>query len=737
MPNTVYQATVTALEALLPPRVVSRALQEGLQALTKTPATLQYADVDKILKVQVYRQLQVVMPVTEAKMKLQHVLDKLKKMSFEPDSTPAPENKPSQEAALGELRARLKPFNLYFEWPEVQKLRAQLQLLETEQSAGREAGRLVEEARQGLATVEQKLTDQLVHQAKALGELSASLETVKFLGGPKVRRLENLLGQVHMAQQAHSLAPAEVERAHKLVADLRKLMESSVVVEPPLETGLLEAESEADDLLSVDTDVSADVSAKLLQIDLDNERRSFDKLTGDYADLLSYRPALVAPLAECAARLAAGTSVTADIERLRSSFAEAVTAERTVLSLELENMQAELEAWESLEQTTEALNMTELAQYLQVTLSVLGTALPPLRDVQHLRSLYHLAQGHHAAFQRQDEPSDEEHLQHALETRLAEQLSELHKLEERVSAYDGVTLPEFQGLRTQAQTARAQLEQNDPLDLDTLADLWARLDKVQILLERRSTDFGGRLDSALQTLKEVAKLNSEEVTKVAALLRHLDAQRGAFEHVSAGVRDELAVSLAEVETLLDELQTQYGAARAVAGQLAGSGALGDLFGLFDAPPIPQPTAPQTTTPQTTASQTTVSQTAVSQTAAPSSIETWVAEQWISERLGEDGVQGVVLFDPQGRVLSARGFDYTDDLYEALAKLEHSTAELGAELALGALGVSVTELPTAALVGATLQAGHRLVIRVDPERLDDLLPHFRTYLDDLRDLLVQP
>ena len=191
MANTVYQATVTALEVLLPPRVVSRALQEGLQALTKTPATLQYADVDKILKIQVYRQLQVVMPVTEAKTKLQHILETLKRLDAHADaqadgvldSATAAPSQENQEAALGELRARLKPFNLYFEWPEVQKLRAQLQLLETEFKAGRETTRLLDEARQNLTVVEQKLTDQLVYQAKALGELSASLEVVKALGG--------------------------------------------------------------------------------------------------------------------------------------------------------------------------------------------------------------------------------------------------------------------------------------------------------------------------------------------------------------------------------------------------------------------------------------------------------------------------------------------------------------------------------------------------------------------------
>ena len=109
------------------------------------------------------------MPVTEAKTKLQHIMESLKKLDAKTESGvnssaagPATPSKPSQEAALGELRARLKPFNLYFEWPEVQKLRAQLQLLDAEYLAGRETGRLLEEARQNLVLVEEKLTDQLV-----------------------------------------------------------------------------------------------------------------------------------------------------------------------------------------------------------------------------------------------------------------------------------------------------------------------------------------------------------------------------------------------------------------------------------------------------------------------------------------------------------------------------------------------------------------------------------------------
>src|SRR5690606_10008001 len=123
------------------------------------------------------------------------------------------------------------PFNLYFEWPEVQKLRAQIQLLEAEHEAGRESQALGEDAEVQLELVMQKLEDQLVLQARELGELREALEDVRSLGGPKVRRLETFVHQISSAQDSRHLAPAEIERARRLARDLRKLMESSVYAE--------------------------------------------------------------------------------------------------------------------------------------------------------------------------------------------------------------------------------------------------------------------------------------------------------------------------------------------------------------------------------------------------------------------------------------------------------------------------------------------------------------------------
>src|SRR5690606_21889692 len=137
----------------------------------------------------------------------------------------------AQAERLERLQVALRPFNLYFEWPEVQKLRAQIQLLEAEHDSGREAHALGQDAEAQLELVVQKLEDQLVLQARELGELREALEQVRSLGGQKVRRLETFVNQIAGSQSERQLAPAEIERARRLARDLRKLMESSVYSE--------------------------------------------------------------------------------------------------------------------------------------------------------------------------------------------------------------------------------------------------------------------------------------------------------------------------------------------------------------------------------------------------------------------------------------------------------------------------------------------------------------------------
>jgi chromosome segregation protein len=233
--NAVYQATLKLLEADPNLKTVQPSLDEGLSKLSKTPSTATVRDLEKALKSSVYKQLQVALPPANAKNLVQDLINRLSELE-------ALENAPASAAAngaatapsaapnnLAALEAGLKRFNLYFEWPEVQKFRSQLNVLREQQALGRNAPELVRDAGGQLEALERKLQDMLVRQAQDIAELKNGFERIKSIGGPRVKRLESLIEQIAEAQGSSTLAPAEVERARKLVLDLRKLVESSVV----------------------------------------------------------------------------------------------------------------------------------------------------------------------------------------------------------------------------------------------------------------------------------------------------------------------------------------------------------------------------------------------------------------------------------------------------------------------------------------------------------------------------
>lgn len=258
MINAVYQATVTELETVLSARVVSRSLNEGLKQAGKSPETVDAADMETILKSHIYRQLQVAMPVEQAKDKINTILANLNSLD---DGVPAENNAflEQQGKSIEELQEAMRPFNLYFEWAEMQKLRAQMQLIETEHEAGREAAQLISSARAQLLLVEQKLEDQLVAQSQELGKLEEAQEELQSLGGAKLRRLGRLVKQVEEAQSSRQLAGAELERARKLVNDLRQKMPAPAEPEAA-ETATIEAVEPAEPRVESSVEISEDSS---------------------------------------------------------------------------------------------------------------------------------------------------------------------------------------------------------------------------------------------------------------------------------------------------------------------------------------------------------------------------------------------------------------------------------------------------------------------------------------------
>lgn len=426
--------TVSELEALLPPRVVSQSLQQGLKQVDETSDSVDYKGLEKVLKSQIYRQLQAKMPKEQAKDKIKDILALLEDSGKTPESPTEPEVDPleAQGEAISELKEAMRPYNLYFEWSETQKLRAQLQLLEEAQQAGNEATALLNDAKAQLRAVEQKLEDQLVEQNRQLNELMDALDAVRDVGGSKVRRLENRLKQIQGAQDDRQLASAEIERARKLLSDVRKASES--VAETPVSAAkTAPVEAIDDDLLDIDLDdgfedvvddekdvvEAADATAAEMlleveedtpaldldeddedelvldmsvdtpaesssQIDLDGEHYELDGLAREYSNLLNYDETLVQHVADYRSSLEAGTSIASELTALRDRLATARDEWRERLKTELLDMQAHL---------TEFAGETELMELelsLKVTLEVLETTLPSVGDVNQARQLYRL-----------------------------------------------------------------------------------------------------------------------------------------------------------------------------------------------------------------------------------------------------------------------------------------------------------------------------------------------------------
>ncbi len=471
MTNPVFQATIQELEAVLSPRVVSRSVKEGLNQVGRTPDTAGIDDIEKILKSQVYRQLQLTMPVTRAKEAVAEMIERLRQVSAGESSpgTSAEGGLEAQGAELERLQEALKPFNLYFEWPEVQKLRAQIQLLEADHAANRQSAALLRGATEQLQIVMQKREDQLVLQARDLAELQEALEEVRGLGGPKVRRLETLVNQVKAAQENRHIASAESDRAQRLARDLRVALEAENAAAEageaagPTEPGAaatlsggapaqpaaahvpltepLDVDSEEADLLAAEpAPLPQDASERIRKIDLIAEQRQLRQLETDHAEVLAYMPALAQRFSELRHELEEGRSVAAILASLGDDMDATKAALREDLREELE------EVLGSLPSLRPEVDTTELEQAVKVTLGILSTALPSLADVEHGRRLVQVAR-----------EQDEEIRQGELA--VAEQLEEQNQLIDRLESTLLQNGTDDEAIRSEVDRLRAGFDQ--------------------------------------------------------------------------------------------------------------------------------------------------------------------------------------------------------------------------------------------------------------------------------------
>lgn len=401
-PSPAYRACLERLERVLSPRVASRSLHAAMRRGEVTATDASVEQLEPILKGDVFKQLQAAMRPDDAR---QFVVETLGAMheaveaaerartaggGVATESTPGTPNgdtlpsddhasvpsvaSPADGAGLdpdvhARLREAARPFNLYFAWPEVRRLRALLARLD-EIARGEiddgDASSLLDEAERSLDLVQQTLEDRLVLQAEELARLQEAFEEVADVGGSKVRRLGTLLERVRDAQDERQLADAELERASDLARDLRKLVASSVY-----QSGVGPDE--------------VDLDARIKALDVDAEVAELDRLARDHALLLEHREDLDQRVRDAREQVASGLTLGDELGALRERLDDEATRRVHEVEGELatltERLEAAPDAWTP--------DLRREHGVLRDTLS--DRALPPMADLVRFRERAELA----------------------------------------------------------------------------------------------------------------------------------------------------------------------------------------------------------------------------------------------------------------------------------------------------------------------------------------------------------
>jgi hypothetical protein len=356
---SLYQHLSKSLEPILGDRA-RVVLEEGVRRLGVSPDKLNAPQAETILKRLVYRELQSKMSPHAARNRIEEILQELGIGGQKPSK---PAESARTKGVLADFEAGLKRFSLYLDWPEVGRLRGIVQVIKQSPEAPA-LQPLLREGQEVLAQLEEKLQAALLRQTRDIAELEMSLQRVQSVGGPKVRRLEKLIRLIQEAHAQETLAVAEVEQARALAAEMRKLVESSVVqssageatitfdtiedipqantpTEPQvvLKDPTVEAAGQAtdgfdDESLVIDLDfeaLTAEQLSRIREIDVAEDDRRLKSLKERYAALLS-QPHLASQLADLEAQLAGGNPLgerlDAFAELLKAAHAEALAEAR-------------------------------------------------------------------------------------------------------------------------------------------------------------------------------------------------------------------------------------------------------------------------------------------------------------------------------------------------------------------------------------------------------------------------
>jgi hypothetical protein len=103
--------------------------------------------------------------------------------------------------------------------------------------------------------------------------------------------------------------------------------------------------------------------------------------------------------------------------------------------------------------------------------------------------------------------------------------------------------------------------------LENALETIRQADGSRRLIQERSQTFGNNLAAAARVFEIVSTLNNEDVNTVRQLLYYLLSQRDVFPKLSPTMQQELENSLQEAKNILERLEKDYQATKAVAAQL--------------------------------------------------------------------------------------------------------------------------------------------------------------------------
>ncbi len=586
--NQIYQDTLKLLESDPDTKGFETILLEGLSRLGKTAFDANGREIEKALKSSIYRQLQVSLPASAAKNKIQSILAKVALMEGASNVSAASSAKADlerQAAQIAPLEVGQKRFTFYFEWSEVQKFRSQLKVIQDQQLAGNLVPDLLRDAGRQLELLEAKLQDSLVRQGQEINELLTGFERVKSMGGPRVKRLDSLIAQISEAQSAQSLAPAEVERARKLVVELRKLVESSVVAlaPPPIDveedaieiedvpepkvnpTGeILQIDSASDepelDITFDYTELEPEASARMHELDVLEERRALEVLERDFQAVLE---------------ASADASVALSELRLRNNNNELVKADLANLKITLETRREEelkrqrsrlAELPQALDRfAASGLNVNEARLTLSVAEGMIGSNVLAGDEISKLEDLFRTFE---RQFSERETARAEEQIR--IDRALTRQVATLNQMREVVLSFMPLGLAAITGFNnrlaelerdTQAKVVREDLTKaltDEMFSLQTTLETFETQQRLEAeqkaeaeravratKLEAERKEFEAKLETERKALEEKIRLEREEAARKAAEAAETAAKEAARKAAEAAAKE--AAERAEAE----------------------------------------------------------------------------------------------------------------------------------------------------------------------------------------------